>query len=72
MKARKTNVPILGVADLGLDPATVGLPGSPTQVKSAFSPEPPVINSEIINEEDIDVAVDMLFNKLVEAQIITR
>ena len=72
MKARKTNVPILGVADLGLDPATVGLPGSPTQVKSAFSPEHPVINSEIINEEDIDVAVDMLFNKLVEAKIITR
>ena len=72
MKARKTNVPALSAADLGLDPATVGLPGSPTQVKSAFTPEHPVINSEIINEEDVDVAVDMLFNKLVEAKIITR
>ena len=29
-------------------------------------------SSGIINEEDIDVAVDMLFNKLVEAKIITR
>lgn len=72
MKARKANVPVLTVADLGLDPAEVGLPGSPTKVKKAFTPEPPVINSEIINEEDVDVAVDMLFNKLVEAKIITR
>lgn len=72
MKARKANVPILTAADLNLDPADVGLPGSPTQVKKSFTPEAPVINSEIINEEDIDVAVDMLFNKLVEAKIITR
>jgi len=72
MKARKANVPILTAADLNLDPADIGLPGSPTQVKKSFTPEHPVINSEIINEEDIDVAVDMLFNKLVEAKIITR
>lgn len=72
MKARKANIPTLTAADLGLDPAEVGLSGSPTQVKKSFTPEHPVINSEIINEEDVDVAVDMLFNKLVEAKIITR
>lgn len=72
MKARKAVIPTLTVADLNLDPADVGLPGSPTQVKRSFTPEHPVINSEIINGEDVDVAVDMLFNKLVEAKIITR
>lgn len=72
MKARKANIPTLTAVDLGLDPAEVGLSGSPTQVKKSFTPEHPVINSEIINEEDVDVAVDMLFNKLVEAKIITR
>ncbi len=72
MKARKAKIPTLTIADLGVDPASVGLTGSPTKVRKAYTPEQPVINSEIINEEDLDKAVDMLFEKLVQAQIITR
>lgn len=72
MKARKAVIPTLTVADLGVDPSTVGLSGSPTKVRKSFTPEPVQINSEIINEEDLDKAVDMLFAKLVEAKIITR
>lgn len=72
MKARKAAIPTLTVADLAIDAKLVGLSGSPTKVKTVFTPEVPVVKSEIINEEDIDKAVDMLFDKLVEAKIITR
>lgn len=72
MKARKAQIPTLTCADLGLEPEQVGLAGSPTRVKKAFTPVPPEIKTEIINEEDLDIAVDMLFNKLVEAKIVTR
>lgn len=72
MKARKAVIPTLTVADLAIDTKLVGLSGSPTKVKKVFTPEVAVVESEIINEEDTDKAVDMLFNKLVEAKIITR
>lgn len=72
MKARKAVIPTLTVADLAIDTKLVGLSGSPTKVKRVFTPEVVVVESEIINEEDTDKAVDMLFNKLVEAKIITR
>lgn len=72
MKARKAVIPTLTVADLAIDTKLVGLSGSPTKVKRVFTPEVPVVESEIINEEDTDKAVDMLFSKLVEAKIITR
>lgn len=72
MKARKAAIPTLTVADLAIDAKLVGLSGSPTKVKKVFTPEVPVVKSEIINEEDIDKAVDMLFDKLLEAKIITR
>lgn len=72
MKARKAVIPTLTVADLAIDTKLVGLSGSPTKVKRVFTPEVAVVESEIINEEDTDKAVDMLFNKLVEAKIIIR
>lgn len=72
MKARKAVIPTLTVADLAIDTKLVGLSGSPTKVKRVFTPEVAIVESEIINEEDTDKAVDMLFNKLVEAKIITR
>lgn len=72
MKARKAVIPTLTVADLAIDTKLVGLSGSPTKVKRVFTPEVAVVESEIINEEDTDKAIDMLFNKLVEAKIITR
>ena len=72
MKARKAVIPTLTVADLAIDTKLVGLSGSPTKVKRVFTPEVAVVESEIINEEDTDKAIDMLSNKLVEAKIITR
>ena len=72
MKARKAKIPTWTIEDLGLAPEQVGLTGSPTKVRKSFTPTPPEIHSEIIAEEDLDVAVDMLFDKLVKAEIITR
>lgn len=72
MKARKAVIPTLTVADLGIGTKLIGLSGSPTKVKRVFTPEVAVVESEIINEEDMDKAVDMLFDKLVQAKIITR
>ena len=72
MKARKAQIPTWTAADIGMDAAVVGLKGSPTKVKKAFTPEPPTLNPEIIKEADVDVAVDILFNKLVEAGLITK
>ncbi|MCD7974244.1 MAG: electron transfer flavoprotein subunit beta/FixA family protein [Phascolarctobacterium sp.] len=72
MKARKTEIPVVSATDLKLNTAIIGLTGSPTKVIKVFTPEVSVVQSEIINEEDADKAVDMLFEKLVQAQIITR
>jgi len=72
MKARKAQIPTWTAEDIGMDPAVVGLKGSPTKVKKAFTPEPPELNPEIIKEKDLDLAVDMLFDKLVEAGLITK
>ena len=72
MKARKTEIPVLTGADVAVDEKTVGLAGSPTKVVKVFTPQVAKIESEIMNEEDADKAVDMLVEKLVGAQIITR
>ena len=72
MKARKAVIPVKTAAELGIDTTMIGLSGSPTKVKKVFTPPVPEVNSEIINEEDTDKAVDMLIEKLVQANIITR
>lgn len=72
MKARKAEIPVMGAAELGIDPKVIGLSGSPTKVLKIFTPSVPQIKSEIINEEDTDKAVDMLIEKLVQAKIITH
>ena len=72
MKARKAKIPTLTAEEIGVDVATVGLKGSPTKVKKVFTPVPPEVKGEIITEADADAAVEMLFNKLVEAEVITR
>lgn len=38
MKAKKIDVPVYGLEDLGADPESVGLAGSPTQVVEIFAP----------------------------------
>ena len=68
----KAVIPVKTAAELGIDTTMIGLSGSPTKVKKVFTPPVPEVNSEIINEEDTDKAVDMLIEKLVQANIITR
>lgn len=70
MKARKAQIPVVTVADIGIDTALIGLKGSPTKVKKAFTPVPPEVHSEIINEEDADKAVELLMEKLLAAKVV--
>ena len=72
MKAKKFVVPVWSAADLALDEKTIGLNGSPTKVAKIFTPPVHTIENEIINEEDPQKAVDLLFEKLVQAKIIVR
>ncbi|MCQ2373190.1 MAG: electron transfer flavoprotein subunit beta/FixA family protein [Phascolarctobacterium sp.] len=72
MKARKAQIPTWGVADLGIAPEDTGLKGSPTKVKKAFTPVPPEIHTEIIKEDDVDKAVDILLEKLIAANLVKR
>lgn len=72
MKARKAVIPVKTAAELGIDTTMIGLSGSPTKVRKVFTPPVPQVESEIITEEDADKAVDMLLEKLVQANIITR
>ena len=39
MRAKKAEIPIWTAADLGADPARLGLKGSPTQVRKIFYPQ---------------------------------
>lgn len=70
MKARKAKIPTITVADINVDTSFIGLKGSPTKVKKSFTAPQPEVHSEIIQEEDLDKAVDMLMEKLVAANII--
>ncbi len=72
MKARKAQIPTWSAADMNLDVNIIGLNGSPTKVAKVFTPPVPEVHSEIITEEDPQVAVDKLVEKLVQAQIIAK
>jgi len=72
MKARKMEIPIWSAADMNLDVNIIGLNGSPTKVVTVFTPPVPEIKSEIFHEEDPQVAVDKLVEKLLEAKLIAR
>ena len=54
LAARKAEIPVLTNAELGLDPAYTGLKGSPTKVKSTFTP--PVKEGMVKIQEDSDEA----------------
>ena len=67
MRARKLEVPVLGAADLNLDPEEVGLQGSFTQVVRIFSP-PPRCDREMINGE-VEEQAEKLIQLLKEAKV---
>ncbi len=54
MAARKAEVPVWKAADLGADPAKLGLDGSPTKVVKIFTP-PPRSGGQILTGEPADV-----------------
>lgn len=72
MKARKAVIPEETAADLHIDPATVGLKASPTRVVKVFTPEVAKIETEIIKEDEPEVAVDKLVEKLVAAGVLKK
>jgi len=72
MKARKMEIPTWSAADMNLDVNIIGLKWSPTKVAKVFTPPAPEIISEIFHEEDLQVAVDKLVEKLLAAKIIVR
>ena len=67
MRAKKIEIPVLGAADLNLNPEEVGLQGSYTQVVKVFSP-PPRSDREMINGEP-DEQAEKLLSLLKEAKV---
>lgn len=67
MRARKQEIPVLGAADLDLQPEEVGLQGSFTQVVRVFSP-PPRCDREMLDGEPEEQA-EKLLNLLKEAKV---
>ena len=67
MKAAKVEIATWTAKDLGLDPAKVGLNGSPTKVVKIFSP-PPRLGGQILRGETDEVAaklVELLKNEVI-------
>ncbi|MHC1744251.1 MAG: electron transfer flavoprotein subunit beta [Syntrophobacteraceae bacterium] len=67
MRAKKVEVPVWGIGQLGLDAEKVGLSGSYTQVVRVFSP--PRRTDRILIEGLPEVQAEQLFNYLKEAKV---
>jgi len=67
MRAKKAQVPVWGIADLGLDSDDVGLSGSFTQVVRVFSP--PRRGDQFLIKGTIDEQVEQLYRYLKEAKV---
>lgn len=72
LKANRTPIPVWTVADLEVDPAKLGLNGSPTQVDQIFTPKITKNNGQIISGLDNKSAVLQLINQLKNDKIILR
>ncbi len=67
MRAKKAEIPAWGAADLGLDPDSVGLCGSFTQVVRIFSP--PRRSNRVLIEGSIEEQVEQLFQHLKNSKV---
>lgn len=63
MKAKKAEIITFSAADIGADPACIGLPGSPTKVVDVFPP--PARGGRAVLEGSIDEQIDQLVDKLI-------
>jgi electron transfer flavoprotein alpha/beta subunit len=68
MNAKKAVIPTWGTADLGTDPAKIGLNGSPTKVTKVFTP-PVKMNKEFIEGTPEEMA-QRLIHKLKERKLL--
>lgn len=69
MKAKKREIPHLSADDIKVDETKIGLKGSPTMVRKIFTP-PQRTQGLVIKEEDPNVAVSVLMEKLTAQKII--
>ncbi len=69
MRAKKIEIPVLTSADIGVDPAKIGLLGSPTRVVNVYYPKM-TRKGKIIKPKDIEKGVDELIQFLKEKNII--
>lgn len=69
MRAKKTEVPVWGPEDLGVDSAQIGLNGSPTQVWKTFIPDHHV-EGEMFSGE-VSEQVQALVRRLIEKNIVS-
>lgn len=67
MRAKKAEIPAWGAADLGLDPDSVGLCGSFTQVVRIFSP--PRRSNRVLIEGSIEEQAEQLFQYLKNSKV---
>jgi electron transfer flavoprotein beta subunit len=67
MRAKKAEIPVWGVAALGLDPNSVGLAGSYTQVVRVFSP--PLRSNRLLIEGTVEEQAEKLYRYLKEAKV---
>lgn len=63
MKAKKAEIVKLSAADIGADPACIGLPGSPTKVVNVFPPEARSKRSLLTGT--LDEQLDQLVERLI-------
>ncbi|WP_425058716.1 Caffeyl-CoA reductase-Etf complex subunit CarD [Sporomusa carbonis] len=69
MKANKTQIPVWAAGDIDVDPAVIGLAGSPTKVHRIFTP-PQRSQGEMIEAATARDAVNQLLGKLSDAKLI--
>ena len=62
MRAKKADVTVWGRDDLDVDPAELGLDGSPTRVIRIFAPEPR--EGGTVFEGEVDECVDRLVDEI--------
>jgi len=69
MKAKKIDIPIFSASDLEIDPESVGLTGSFTQVIEVFAPKPR--GNRVIIEGETEVQVERLLADLKKDKVLT-